>query len=358
MDSPGKLNSPGKIVLMGSGETAPNMQAVYTQLFSEIGAPVRMAIVETPAGFEPNAAAVAGQVAAYVERRLQNFRPLVWQIPARTRSHPNSTDDPQLAAGLHDANVIFMGPGSPTYAVRQLRESHLWWTLQARHRMGAALVFASAGVLAISAFTLPVYEIYKVGEDLHWKPGLDLLGPFGLSLVCISHWNNRDGGSALDTSRCFMGEGRFQRLLSLLPERRRQTILGVDEKTALSIDLRRKVCKVAGLGGVIVLRGENTTTFPPQSEFPLDLLGAVTLPQPSVGIPSQIWEEVCAGVAAVQHEEIPPPQVLSLAEERQEARQQRDWGTSDRLRDEIKTRGWIVRDTVKGFLLEKAVEQQ
>ena len=56
---------------------------------------------------------------------------------------------------------------------------------------GTALIFASATSLASSAFVLPVYEIYKVGEDLHWKPGLNFFSDFGLDLVFISHWNKQ-----------------------------------------------------------------------------------------------------------------------------------------------------------------------
>ena len=55
-----------------------------------------------------------------------------------------------------------------------------------------------------------------MGEDPHWKTGLDLFAPFGLRLVFIPHWNNNDGGNELDTSRCFMGLARFERLLERL----------------------------------------------------------------------------------------------------------------------------------------------
>ena len=70
-------------------------------------------------------------------------------------------------------------------------------------------VFASAGAIAIGRYTLPVYEIYKAGHDLHWQDGLDLFGPFGLNLAFVSHWNNGEGGADLDTSHCFMGKERF-----------------------------------------------------------------------------------------------------------------------------------------------------
>jgi hypothetical protein len=67
------------------------------------------------------------------------------------------------------------------------------------------LAFASAASIAVGRYALPVYEIYKVGADLHWVDGLDLFRVFGWELAIVPHWNNREGGDDLDTSRCFMG---------------------------------------------------------------------------------------------------------------------------------------------------------
>ncbi|MBI4564935.1 MAG: cysteine--tRNA ligase [Planctomycetes bacterium] len=44
----------------------------------------------------------------------------------------------------------------------------------------------------------------------------------------------------------------------------------------------------------------------------------------------------------------PPPDILELGRSRQEARARRDWKESDRLRDEIRAKGWIVEDTKEG----------
>ncbi len=212
---------PGPIVLLGSGETAPNAQKIYHRLFSEIADEVRVAILETPAGFEPNSDYVARQVGRYIEQRLQNFKPSITVVPARKKATAFSPDDPEIVAQLFDANVIFMGPGSPTYTARQMQDSLAWHTMRASHRMGAALVLASAATLAVSRHTMPIYEIYKVGEDLHWKDGLNLFADFGLDLVFVSHWNNNDGGEVLDTSRCYLGQDRFGQMLSMLAGWRR-----------------------------------------------------------------------------------------------------------------------------------------
>ena len=176
-----------------------------------------MSILETPAGFEPNSADVAGAIGHYLEKRLQNYNPCIDVIPARRRGTPHSPDDPALANRLLNANVILMGPGSPTYAARQLCNSVVWDTVRSMQRLGANLIFSSAMTIAASRLALPVYEIYKVGDELHWQSGLNLFADYGLSLIFIPHWNNSDGGESLDTSRCYMGQERFIKLHALLP---------------------------------------------------------------------------------------------------------------------------------------------
>ncbi len=49
----------------------------------------------------------------------------------------------------------------------------------------------------------------------------------------------------------------------------------------------------------------------------------------------------------------PPAEVVALAEQRQAARKAKDWAGSDRLRDEIAARGWVVQDTPQGPVLKK-----
>jgi len=48
-----------------------------------------------------------------------------------------------------------------------------------------------------------------------------------------------------------------------------------------------------------------------------------------------------------------PEDVVKLAKERDGARCEKDWAKSDKLRDLILEKGWIVRDTEKGFALRK-----
>ncbi|MBM4431022.1 MAG: cysteinyl-tRNA synthetase, partial [Chloroflexi bacterium] len=265
------LEQPGPVVLFSSGETSASGQRVYDRLFRRLPRPVRMAILETPAGFQPNSALVAQNVADFVEHRLQNYAPQVTVVPARKRGTPFSPDDPQVIEPLLHADPLFLGAGSPTYAIHQLSGSLAWQTLLARHRLGATVILASAAAIAASVQALPVYEIFKVGDDLHWVPGLDFFGPYGLSLVLVSHWDNNEGGAGLDTSRGFVGRARFEQLRAMLPPQ--VTVVGIDEHTALFVDLVAETCQVMGRGGVTVCSGGAERQFQQGQTFAITELG-------------------------------------------------------------------------------------
>jgi cysteinyl-tRNA synthetase len=48
------------------------------------------------------------------------------------------------------------------------------------------------------------------------------------------------------------------------------------------------------------------------------------------------------------------PEILALAEERQTARQNKDFERSDQIRDELLSKGWIIEDTPKGPRVKRA----
>lgn len=371
---------PGPVVLFGSGETSPSGRKVFDQVLKEMEASPRLALLETPAGFEPNSDYVIDRVADFIRHRLRNYSPQVIAVPARKRGTPFSPDDPETVAPILEADMIFMGPGSPTYAVRQLRDSLAWDYTLARHRLGAALVLASAATIAVSAFALPVYEIYKVGDDLHWVDGLDFFGLYGMPLVFIPHWNNNDGGEVLDTSRCFMGQARFAELMEALPSE--LTVLGIDEMTALIMDLEAMTCSVTGQGGVTLIhkgplrshpdtdmsesglaevaekRRGHVHQFQSGETFPLERFYPFKPPEAGEGLPGGVWElalEVAEGMAARDHAVAgspPPREVVELAERRQEAREKKDWAAADELRERIVEMGWEVTDTPRGSSLK------
>lgn len=341
-------HAPGRIALLGSGETSLAGGRVFEALARarSVPTPLRVAVLETPAGFELNSDRVAGRVADFLAVRLGNYRPAVSVVAARERGTRFSPDDPEITAPLLLADLLFMGPGSPTYAVRQLRDSLAWRRMIARQRIGATLACASAAVVAVSAFALPVYEIYKAGHALHWQPGLDLFGPYGLKLVFVPHWNNAEGGAELDTSRCFMGRSRFETLLAMLPSD--VTVIGIDEHTALAIDLADGAAEVLGAGDVTVLPPDGARAFAPSGRFSLAEFGPFAWPEPDAGLPPEVWAEALAAHETDEQPVQPPPEAVALAAERQAARVRREWAAADALRARIEALGWQVQDTSEG----------
>ncbi len=57
------------------------------------------------------------------------------------------------------------------------------------------------------------------------------------------------------------------------------------------------------------------------------------------------------GLGSLGESEAAPDELVSLAERRQDARARRDFGEADRLRDEIESNGWQIRDVADGYRL-------
>jgi hypothetical protein len=341
----------GRIAFLGSGETSLAGGRIFESLARLVPDSLRVAIMETPAGFELNSAIVAGRVGDFLKTRLQNYRPIINVIPARKLGSEFSPDDPEILAPLLSANFIFMGPGSPTYAIRQLKGTLAWDIIRARHRLGATLVFASAATISVGAWALPVYEIYKVGEDVFANEGLNLFKDFGLHLSFIPHWNNAEGGADLDTSRCFIGMDRFVEWCNLVPSE--NTTIGLDEHTGLILDLEAGQCEVSGISSVSLVRDCDPAIYPSGVKFSLRELGEFKMPDPlNLGIPEKAWDMV-TNLAPVENDK-PSEVVLSLLEQRKQARARRDFSESDRLRDAIAAHGWTVQDSKEGQVLVKS----
>jgi cysteinyl-tRNA synthetase len=66
--------------------------------------------------------------------------------------------------------------------------------------------------------------------------------------------------------------------------------------------------------------------------------------------------ELCAAFGLELHagdDDGPDGPVLGLVAQRDEAKKAKDYAAADRLRDEIKARGWLVEDTAKGPVLRR-----
>jgi hypothetical protein len=245
--------TPRLLTIMGSGETAPTMVKVHRAVVEKLGpGPVHGLLLDTPFGFQTNAAEIASRAVTYFR---DSVGATLEVAGLRTIGDLDGPAGDAIVAKLAAAPLVFAGPGSPTYALRQWQGTLVPALLAEKLALGGALTFASAAALTLGCVTVPVYEVYKVGEDPHWVPGLDLLAALGLNVALIPHYDNTEGGTH-DTRFCYLGEERLAMLERDLPEG--AFVLGVDEHSALCIDIDTGRAEVAGHGGVTVrVRGRS-----------------------------------------------------------------------------------------------------
>ncbi|HAA02887.1 MAG TPA: hypothetical protein DCE18_05910 [Syntrophobacteraceae bacterium] len=255
----------GIIALMGSGELTSTMVEVHKELLGRLGASPHAAFLDTPAGFQLNADDLSQRAVAYFRDRVGHRMNVA---SFKSKMNLNTYEVETAYRTLQEARYLLIGPGSPTYAVSQWLGTRIPEIFIQRIESGGCLVAASAAALTVGNYTLPVYEIYKVGQNLHWVEGLGLLEHFGFPLVVIPHWNNAEGGTH-DTRFCYMGESRFRDLESALPPD--VSILGLDEHTACLLDLETGEAEGRGVGRVTLRRNAQEIVFEHGELFPLEV---------------------------------------------------------------------------------------
>jgi len=271
------MTAPRLLVIMGSGETAPTMVTPHRDIVARFGAaPPKAVLLDTPYGFQENAAEVSQRAVEYFAQRVQ-LAIEVAGFPGPLAADPRERSDqptPATLARLRAADLVFSGPGSPTYALSTWQGSSVPAAISDKLAHGGVAIFASAAAVTVGRFSLPVYEIYKVGHPIHWLDGLDLLSPlgFGPHCVVVPHFDNAEGGTH-DTRFCYMGERRLAVMEELLPPD--AWVLGVDEHTALVFDLDEGDATVTGRGVVTVRRRGVAERFPAGTRMPItSLVGA------------------------------------------------------------------------------------
>ena len=234
----------GRLVIMGSGETAPTMVEVHRATLRAAGEGTSL-LLDTPYGFQENADDITAKAVAYFGRNVgRTVTPLVW------RSRLAGTDLDRALAAVRTSRSVFAGPGSPTYALRVWAGTGFDDALATVAASGGTVTFASAAALTIGIVTVPVYEIYKSGADPAWAEGTNLLERLtGLRAALIPHYDNTEGGTH-STRFCYLGERRLRLLECSLPDGAH--VIGVDEHTALVFDLAAGTASVLGNGTVTV----------------------------------------------------------------------------------------------------------
>ncbi len=265
---------PRILAIMGSGETAPTMVTPHREIVARLGEPTpRAVLLDTPYGFQENASEITERAVEYFSHRVQlTIEPADLLGPLAV-DHSRRTPLAEAAAlsRLRTAGFVFAGPGSPSYALSVWKSSPVPEALATKLAEGGAVVFSSAAALTLGSFSVPVYEIYKVGQAVHWLEGLHLMRAAGFegSCVVIPHYDNAEGGTH-DTHYCYLGERRLAVMEGMLPED--AWVLGIDEHTVLVADLDAKTVTVSGRGGLTVRRRGTSRVFPAGTRLKLSEL--------------------------------------------------------------------------------------
>src|SRR5690606_30878920 len=110
--------------------------------------------------------------------------------------------------------------------------------------------------------------------------------------------------------------------------------------------------EVSGVSSISLVRECDPEIYPSGSKFDLKEIGDFQFPDPiDKNIPPHVWQMTLN--AQKTEQEKPSDEVLSLLEQRKQARANKDFAASDRLRDEIAALGWKVKDTKEGQQLER-----
>jgi peptidase E len=348
---------------MGSGETSPTMVELHKALVRDRG-PVT--VVDTPYGFQENADELTEKAVQYFHESVGADTEVA---TLRTADAPSAHVGKALHA-VRESRYVFSGPGSPTYALRQWRAVGMADALAEVVGNGGVVVLASAAAVTAGELSLPVYEVYKVGQSPYWEEGLDLLSRIGLRATVVPHFNNAEGGTH-DTSCCWVGRRRLAALRQEVPD---LPVVGIDEHTALVIDPETCEATVHGQGGLHLLVGDEVRDVPTGGQVDLrealrgGSLTEVAGAEPERGGLREALEEqdAAAVVAALGHDldldratlvaALEPvlqrgwsrPDVGLLVEARQRAREDKQWAISDLLRDGLLALGVVVEDTPDG----------
>lgn len=291
---------PRILTIMGSGETAPTMMKHHRDVIARLGADPLAVVLDTPYGFQENAPELAARAVEYFRQSVGH--PI--EVAGLTRL--DDADLLEVERGLslvRRAAYLFAGPGSPSYALRQWRNSPVPDVVREKIRSGGAVTFASAAALTLGRYTVPVYEIYKVGAEPYWLEGLDVLAEIGLDVAVIPHYDNAEGGHH-DTRFCYLGERRLRALEAELPDGAH--VIGIDEHTGVVIDVDADTATVVGNGVLTVRVRGASTTYESGRTIPVDLLRdptrsstsvASSAPRPTLDSPSDATDTGASGAS-------------------------------------------------------------
>ena len=171
--------------------------------------------------------------------------------------------------------------------------------------------------------------------DILQEKGIE---PLAYKLFCYtSHYRNKlnftfEGAKSAETSLIRLREG-YQKHLEGIEKLETSEIKELEEKfeTAINDDLNMPVA-ISVVWDII--------KNPKKSKQLAELL--------------KKFDQIL-GIEIDKKEEIEiPEEIKELIEQRNKARQEKDWEKSDQIRDKIKEKGYIIKDTKDGITIEKA----
>lgn len=160
---------PGPLALVGSGEYLPVMSGVEGLLLR--GRAPRYVQL-------PTAAAPEGQqsLQRWIDLGAAQAERLgVEQVPVVIRDRQEA-DQPELAALIEGAGLVYLSGGNPRYLAATLRGSRVWEAIVAAWQAGAALAGCSAGAMALTGWVPSVRDPGRVPD-----PGLGIVS--GLRVI-------------------------------------------------------------------------------------------------------------------------------------------------------------------------------
>jgi cyanophycinase len=133
---------PGPVGLLGSGEFTPAMRELDLRLLGD--RPRRVVHLPTAAGQE------GPRRLAYWERLArEHFTSLGVSVDTIPVVDHQTADDPEMAARVAGAGLIYLSGGNPGYLAVSLRNTLTWEAIVTGWRLGVALAGCSAGAAAL-----------------------------------------------------------------------------------------------------------------------------------------------------------------------------------------------------------------
>jgi cyanophycinase len=208
------LSGPGPIALVGSGEYLPHMAEIEGALFEaarSAGRPARYVQLATAA--VPDGPEVVARWHELGRRQADRLGVDAVIVPVENQG---SANDPELAAMMEGAGVVYLSGGNPHFLAKVLRGSAVWAAIEEEWRAGAALAGCSAGAMVMAA------RIPSLSRGPSFTRGS---GSVGLGLLAhlrvVPHYDR--------FRRRWPGDG----LAHLAGEPETVHVIGVDEDTAI-----------------------------------------------------------------------------------------------------------------------------